>query len=312
MNIISASRRTDIPAFYGDWFMNRIKDKNAYAFNPYNRQVSKISLDNNDVLCLVFWSKNFIPFTENLKILKDLGYRFYFNYTITGLPSEFECSLVETDLAIKNMIELSKLFSPKHINWRYDPIVISNKTDYEFHEKNFTKMAKVLGDNGIERCYFSFMNTYAKIKPNIDLLEKNNNIKIEVYSNEWNTHLAKDLAEIAKDNGIKMYTCCGDYLISDLIHKAHCIDSDIINELFGNVNTLKEKPTRIGCGCFESIDIGTYDTCPHGCMYCYANINKESAKTNFYLHDSESKILGIGKEESEIMINNSIKIKTLF
>lgn len=318
MNIISASRRTDIPAFYGEWFMNRIKEKKAYVLNPYNNKTYDVSLDQNDVLCFVFWSKNYIPFTNRLIELNDLGYRFYFNYTITGLPKEFECNIVETDLAVENMIKLSKLFSPKHVNWRYDPIIISNKTDYDYHKKEFERLANILGSNGIEKCYFSFMTPYAKIKPHIQELEKTTDIKISVldvntkpFQDKLYIDLAETLAITANKYGMQMYSC-GEYPAKDLIKKAHCIDSTVISALFGSHYELKENPTRLGCGCFDSIDIGAYDTCPHGCMYCYANVNKEIAKTNNSNHDPNTKILGKSVKESLELIDKVKIVNSLF
>ena len=288
MNIISASRRTDIPAFYGDWFMNRIKDRFVDVINPYNKVSSQISLDLKDVFCIVFWSKNFIPFTDYLKQLKSLGYNFYFNYTITGLHEDFECNLVKTFLAVDNMKLLSDLFSPESINWRYDPIVMSNKTDIEYHIDTFRSLCQNL--NGyVKRCYFSFLTPYSKIKSNIVALE-GKDIYIENYSKIKSVELANQLSVIANENNIDMYSCCGDFLVNEKIKKAHCVDADIIKSLFGEI-PLSEKPTRINCGCYESYDIGSYDSCPHGCMYCYANINKASAIENYKLHDKNSSAL---------------------
>ena len=112
--------------------------------------------------------------------------------------------------------------------------------------------------------------------------------------------LAEELAEIAAGYGIEMYSCCGDYLVGDKIKKAHCVDGRIIERLFYPEGlSYKAKPTRKECGCTESTDIGTYDTCPHGCVYCYANVNKQKAQSAYENHDPRSVFLGHSYEELE-------------
>lgn len=298
--IISVSRRTDIPAFYGEWFMKRINESFAGFVNPFGGQKYIVPLKPEDVICFVFWSKNFQPFMESLDILDEMGYKFYFNYTITGLPDIFECNLVKTEIAIDALKKISEKYSPKHINWRYDPIVISNITDENFHLKNFEKLCSEL-KGYVERCYFSYAIQYGKVKRNFEQFEIKNKINILDPDVKFKQELANKLTEIAGAYGITMYTCCADILITEKIKKAHCIDGDIINELFFNSSGLKNKilPTRKECGCTLSTDIGAYDTCPHGCIYCYANMNKELANKVFSTHDSESSFLGYSKSDSD-------------
>jgi len=122
--IISVSRRTDIPAFYGDWFMQRLNDGFAGLVHPFGGNKYIIPLRPENVICFVFWSKNFSSFIENLKIIDELGYKFYFNYTVTALPSVLENN-VEKRSAIETLKHLSTMYSPEHINWRFDPIILS-------------------------------------------------------------------------------------------------------------------------------------------------------------------------------------------
>jgi len=296
--IISVSRRTDIPAFYGDWLMSRLKEGFAGVVNPFGGQRYFVSLKPQDVSCFVFWSKNFTPFLENLKILDDLGYKFYFNYTITGLPSVFEGN-VDKKATIKTLKELSKMYSPRHINWRFDPIVLSNICDRDFFIKAFEELASQL-EGLVERCYFSFVVEYNKVKRNFEELEKTSRLKITDVSEDFKIDLANKLADIAERFGIEMFSCCGDYLVGEKIKKAHCIDGAIIEELFSPDDfQYNEKPTRNECGCTESTDIGTYDTCPHGCVYCYANANKSRAYKEFHSHDKNSAFLGYSKSDSD-------------
>jgi len=296
--IISVSRRTDVPAFYGDWFMGRLKDGFAGVVHPFGGQKYIVSLKPRDVACLVFWSKNFSPLLENLKIINGLGYKFYFNYTVTGLPSAFE-SNVQKQAAIDALKELSKSCSPRHINWRFDPIIISSISDANFYIRGFEELASEFAGY-VKRCYFSFVVKYGKVIRNFADFEKSHGLKIFDCSSDFKINLANELAVIAERYGIEMFSCCGDYLIGPKIKKAHCIDGGIIEQLFypGGLQ-YKEKATRKECGCTESTDIGTYDTCPHGCVYCYANTNKHKVYKAFENHDKTSAFLGYSKSESD-------------
>ncbi len=299
MKIISVSRRTDIPAFYGDWFMNRLKEGFAGYVNPFGGQKYILSLKPEDVTCFVFWSKNYTPFLDNLKIIENMDYKFYFNYTITGLPNIFECNLVKKEISIDSLKKLSKLYTPKHINWRYDPIIISDITDYNYHIKNFEYLAKEL-EGYVERCYFSYAIQYGKVKRNFDKFQSENSLKIVEPDANLRIKLSNELVDIADNQGIKMLTCCGDNLLSKKIGKAHCIDGKIIEELWYKTGfESNEKPTRKECGCTDSADIGTYDTCPHGCIYCYANMNKKVANIRYEHHDKDAAFLGYSKVESD-------------
>jgi hypothetical protein len=296
--IISVSRRTDIPAFYGDWFMNRLKEGFAGVVNPFGGQKYIVSLKPEDVRCFVFWSKDFTPFMENLKVIESLGYQFYFNYTVTGLPNIFERNL-NKESAVETLRQLSRIYSPKHINWRFDPIIISNICDRNFFIGAFETLARDFAGL-VERCYFSFVTEYGKVIRNFKELERTTGTKILNISEKSKIDLANELAEIAGDFGIRMYSCCGDYLINGKINKGHCVDGEVIESLFfPDGFEYKQKPTRAECGCTESSDIGTYDTCPHGCIYCYANMNKAQVDKVFADHDKDSAFLGYSKSQSD-------------
>jgi hypothetical protein len=313
--IISVSRRTDIPAFYGDWFMDRLKQGFTGVVHPFGGQRYIVSLMPEDVVCFVFWSKNFTPFLEHLKTMENMGYKFYFNYTITGLPSVFE-SNVERKAVIETLKQLSKICSPKHINWRFDPIVISSICDRDYYISAFEELASELAGY-VERCFFSFVVNYGKVIRNFTEFEKSHDLKIFDCSSDFKIELTNELADVAARSGIRMYSCCGDYLVGEKIEKAHCIDGRIIEQLFvPDGFTYKTKPTRDECGCTESTDIGTYDTCPHGCVYCYANTNKQKAYKAFQNHDKTSAFLGYTKTQSdkwlaEIRSHNSTQSRAI-
>jgi hypothetical protein len=296
--IISASRRTDIPAFYGDWFMRRIREGFAGIAHPFGGRRYIVSLRPEDVACFVFWSKDFGPFVENLKVLDNLGYKFYFNYTVTGLPEVFE-SRVDKRAAVEALKRLSDTYSPRRINWRFDPIIFSSICDREFFLRVFETLAREL-EGYVERCIISFVTEYNKVKRNFTELQRTSGVRIANDSEGRKVELANELAAIAERHGIRMFSCCGDYLTGSKIQKAHCIDGALIEELFFPEGfSYNDKPTRKGCGCAQSTDIGAYDTCPHGCVYCYANANKRRARTAFEAHDRDSAFLGQTKSESD-------------
>lgn len=299
--IISVSRRTDVPAFYGDWFLRRLGEGYAGVVNPFGDKRYLVSLKTEDVSCFVFWSKDFTPFIEPLETLDRLGYRFYFNYTLTALPAVFE-SHVDKDAALKTLLHLSDRYSPAHINWRFDPIVLSDITDDAFYLDAFTRLAGRLAGH-VERCYFSFVALYDKVKRNFQQMQEHAGVHVIDPHVGQKIALAGRLASIAERYGIRMYSCCGEYLLGPSIQKAHCIDGAIIRQLFSPAEfEYKDKPTRDQCGCTESVDIGTYDTCPHGCVYCYANANKVVACHAFDNHDPSSAFLGCSKAQSDAWV----------
>jgi hypothetical protein len=297
--IISVSRRTDVPAFYGRWFMGRVREGFAGVVHPFGGKRYVVSLRPEDVACFVFWSKDFTPFVEHLDTLDRLGYRFYFNYTVTAVPPVFE-SAVDKAAALRTLKELSRRYSPAHINWRFDPIVLSSICNGDFYLREFTSLAGEL-EGFVERCYFSFVMPYRKVDRNFRLLEQAKGLRIVHAPESERIDLAHRLAAVAASHGIGMHSCCDECLLGDgIIQKAHCIDGSLIERLFYPQGLAwNEKPARQGCGCTESIDIGTYDTCPHGCVYCYANANKAVARRALEDHDPASAFLGFPKSQSD-------------
>jgi hypothetical protein len=291
-NIVSVSRRTDVPAFYGDWFMRRIKEGYVGYLNPFGGQKYLVSLDRHDVIAFVFWSKDFGPFLNPLDYLDKTGYCFYFNFTITGLPGIFEPPVALLKNAISDCKELARRYSPKSINWRYDPIVVSDITPREHHVGRFAYIAGEL-EGAVERCYFSFVHMYGKVKRNLEKLRRNDGIVTEDPAFNLKRDLAERLAEIGGEHGIALCSCCDDRLLSENVKKASCVDAELVTELFYESSLeIGRRPTREDCGCSAGVDIGAYDTCPHGCVYCYANANKELAFGNYEAHDPSAPFLG--------------------
>lgn len=309
-NIISVSRRTDIPAFYGEWFLNRVKDGIVGYVNPFSpSQKIFVSLQKQDVIAFVFWSSNYAPFIPVLHILQEMGYKFYLHFTINGYPKYFENNIPKIDDLINTVKELGSFLDDDQIWWRYDPIIISEQTDYDFHLKNIDYIASKIHPY-IKRCYFSFVSLYDKVKRSFYAfnLSRNNKI-IEPTLNE-KIILSNDIAQILNNYNITLYSCSNTELVTKpVIKRARCLDISFIDDYLYK-NTIKHKvkkySTRKDCGCNYAVDIGVYDSCPHGCIYCYANVNKEKALRIYKSHDPNSSFLGVTKEQSDIWINEAL------
>jgi hypothetical protein len=288
--IISASRRTDIPAYYSEWFLRRIAAGYVKWLNPFDGRQITTSLAPEDVAAIVFWSKNYAPILPHLPGLYKLGYRFIFHFTITGLPSVFEPNVPPAEMMIPVARNLAELFGPEKVLWRYDPILISTITNAEYHLGRFEQLADAL-KGFTKRCYISFPTFYGKTIRNTAALERETGIKCIDQPIDEKINLSKKLAQIAASYGIDMYACCSEALLCESIAKAHCVDAELLYRLYPDkMISVPIRPSRKGCGCYESTDIGAYDTCPHGCVYCYANTNKEVAQRRWKSHDPNDEL----------------------
>jgi hypothetical protein len=307
MHIISASRRTDIPAFHSEWFMNRIRAGYAKVRSPFGGKIYNVSLSVQDVITIVFWTKNAFPLIENLRELSDRGYNFSFLYTINNFPPNIEPRVTNIKNTMNTIDRIAKEFSPSILRWRYDTIVLSGTIDNEWHLKNFGTLCVNL--NGyVDNCIFSFCDYYNKVLRNMDKLEEG----YVIPSHHECSDLAENLARIALRSGISMESCAHDYLTSGQISKAKCIDSNFLQknlkspERIRALSTLKKVPTRKGCACVESKDIGAYDTCGHGCIYCYANADPVRALQNLSRISPDSDILWPQCKRTEEDINGKL------
>ena len=266
--ILSVSRRTDIPAFYGDWFINRLKEGFVYVRNPMNiHQVSKIPLTPEKIECIVFWTKNpSEKFIKDLKIIDDLGYRYYFQFSVTSYDQKVEVNIPKKTILMERFKQLSNQIGKEKVIWRYDPIFFNEHYDFDYHKKWFEYIAAKL-ENHTEKCVISFLDYYSKIRSRLFL----NDIP-EVQEQQMH-EFAFYLSAIGNKYDIKVESCCEKINLSSArIDHCHCIDPELINLITGKqYDFKKDKSQRHDCGCIESVDIGTYNTCKNGCIYCYAN-----------------------------------------
>ena len=284
--IISASRRTDIPSLHTKWFLNRLKEEYVITQNPISKNnFYKIPLNKNIVDIIVFWSKN--PNIDFLKEVKDLGYEFYLHFTITPYDKNIERNIPNKNLLIKNFQTISKLFGKEKIIWRYDPIILNDDFDTNYHINNFKNFADSL--NGYtDECIFSFVQIYSKIKNNIKNINDDDKLL-----------LIENIKEISEKNNIKLKSC-SQYFDNITIEKSACIDKERIQKILGySIKEKKDKSQRKLCNCIESIDIGMYNTCTNGCIYCYAN-----SKNILKDYDANNEILS----DKNLIDNENINI----
>lgn len=300
--IISASRRTDIPSYYSEWFFNRIKAGYVCVRNPMNpRQVSKISLSPEVVDAIVFWTKNPESMLPGLGELAD--YPFYFQFSLTGYGQDVESNIPhKKEHMIPIFQKLSEQIGRKRVIWRYDPILFSDKYSVEYHLKAFAQIAEAL-EGYTDRCIISFVDTYTKNSKAMQMLGA-----WELQGEQLRVFAAQ-LSAIAGRYHMSIATCAETVELIDCgIGHSSCVDRELLEEIIGcRLELSKDKNQRKECGCVESIDIGTYNTCRNGCKYCYANHSMDSVERNCRLYDVNSPILCGGLTAQDIVIERKVK-----
>jgi DNA repair photolyase len=281
-HVISASRRTDIPAFYSNWFISRLEAGFALVRQPYSGRYSRVSLDARDVAAIVFWSKNYAPLLPKLERVEETTKNVFFHFTITA-NRELEPNVPDHEETIRDYLFLSRRYSAEQIIWRFDPICITDELSYEIQEERFAHCAEKLCAE-TNRCIISFVHPYKKVLANMGKLGAGRLIEL---SCQKKREYALRLATRAKSYGIRLYACCNDYLLSDRIGKAACIDGRYLSAIFQTQLDTRLASTRNECACTKSIDIGAYDTCAHGCEYCYAISNQDRAQAARMQHNPE-------------------------
>lgn len=284
--ILSVSRRTDIPAFYADWFFRRLQAGYVLVRNPYRfHAVSRIALSPDVVDGIVFWTKNPAPMLARLNELRD--YPFYFQCTATAYGTDLEVHVPDKDhTVLPAMRRLAEMIGPERVIWRYDPVLLSQKYTVDFHRQRFTQMAKTL-QGSTKRCVISFLDLYPSMQKEAARLG------LRAPDRQEAETLAAYFADIAAQNGIKAETCAENIDLAHLgIAHGCCIDKALLEKIGGfKLHTKKDLNQRPFCGCCASVDIGTYATCPGGCVYCYANRGAAAAKNAFAAHDAHAPLL---------------------
>lgn len=298
--IISASRRTDIPAFYAEWFMNRVRTGFCDVPNPFNaNQVSRVSLAPENVDVIVFWTRNPLPLLPHLAELEERGFRTFFLFTVMGNPRAIDPGCPSVEKSIATFRRLSGLVGPDRITWRYDPILFTKATDAAFHLETYRRIARALRGR-TERSVISIAQVYRKNKKRLMELEALGAGMIECEGKPFDA-LMRAMADEARENGMGLFACAQERDFTPYgIEPGKCIDGKLLCRVFGlDLKLSKDPSQRKECGCVASKDIGMYDTCLFGCKYCYATTSIQRASENHRSHDPLSPSL-IGRTEGKL------------
>ena len=311
--IVSASRSTDIPTFYADWFIERWKKGYIKWKNPFNGVFSYVSFKNTRIV--VFWTKNPKPMMKHLDFLEKNVKQFYFQYTLNDYDKEgYEGKVLSVETRIKSFIELSEKIGKERVIWRFDPMLLTDTIDVP----ELLRRVKNIGDqlhNYTNKLVFSFadISIYRKVENNL----KKEGVNYIEFTDETMHEFAKGLQELNKNWNLEIGTCAEKIPLEQygIIHNK-CIDDDLMIDLYSNdkklmdflgvkfenpnlfdnsneikkTRKIKDKGQRELCGCIMSKDIGEYNTCPHECVYCYANTSLQIARRNYKKHTDNNSL----------------------
>ena len=258
--------------------------------NPYSRKQLKVGLTESSVDGFVFWTKNLSPFFPVLSEIRTRGFPFVVQYSITSYPRTFESSVVDANRSVENMKRLAEEFGRRVGVWRYDTIVFASNLSADFHRRNFERLASAL-EGVTDEVVISFAQIYRKTRRNMDIAAEKHDFQWFDPSDEVKCALATELAQIAKARGMQLSICSQKSYLDETIAEARCIDTRRLSEIASRPIRAPQKGNRPECGCHYSRDIGDYDTCPHGCVYCYAVRDKSLAQRRYREHDPEGEFL---------------------
>jgi hypothetical protein len=281
--IVSASYRTDIPAFYSAWFLRRLAEGSCRVRNPYGGAAYDVSLREGDVDGFVFWSRNMAPLAPHLATVRRRA-PFIVQYTLTGYPRALESSVIDATRAIAQIADLAESWGKRAVVWRYDPIVVTTLTPPAWHEGNFQRLAAALAGR-TDEVVVSFASPYRKTQRNLAVAARRHGFAWSDPEPTEKRALLSRLAAVAAAHGMRLTVCSQPALLGPEGGEARCIDADRLADVAQRAVVAKEKGNRPGCRCALSRDIGAYDSCPHGCVYCYAVANRERAVSRHREHD---------------------------
>lgn len=281
MAIISASYKTDIPAFYGDWFRARRMAGSCQVRNPWNGRTYPVSLRDSDCDGFVFWTRNARPFRAELGHTAQT-HPFVVQYTITGYPRALERSVIAPAAALDDFRYISNAYGCRSAVWRYDPLVITDATPAGWHVTNFSRLADAISGHADE-VVVSFAQIYRKTRRNLDRAARDTGNRWFDPDDAARHELLDRLRDVARASGLTLTVCAQPDLAAEAgLAAARCIDAGRLDAVAAHMGhppvSARTKGARPGCLCAEARDIGGYETCPHGCVYCYAVGNQDTAK----------------------------------
>lgn len=294
--ILFVSGRTDIVAFYTEWFMKRVEEGFVMVRNPFNpKLVSKIDFNNVDMI--MFCTKNPLPIIPYLnKINKPI----LFHVTLTPYKEDIEPNVIDKTKIIEGIKEISKIIGVNNVVVRYDPILINTKYTIDYHKRAFKRMCELL-KGYVKTIIVSFLDNYKNVEKNYAF------IKPIPLTEEMYKEIGESFSKIAKDNGMVVQTCFEEHnLVEYGFVKGDCLSQDLALKMTGKKNPIQKSRKGNLCSCVQMVDIGAYNTCKHLCKYCYANYNESDVLKNNKLHNPSSPLL-IGELQSDDIIKERFK-----
>ncbi len=299
--ILNTGSRTDIPAFYSEWFMNRVREEVVMARNPFfPQQVTRYRIDPEVVDLIVFCTKNPAPMLPYMDELS--AFRQFWFVTITPYDKEIEPAVPDKMKVCESFRQLSKETGRRCAGWRYDPIFLSDRYSVEYHLKAFERIASEL-EGYTEQVVISFIDLYEKTKKNFPEAK-------EVPPSE-RLILGKAMKEIAANHGMQVYSCLeGRDLEQFGVNTGGCMTKEVLEHAIGEELNVPSgvSPARPGCRCLLGSDIGAYNTCRHFCRYCYANYDRTSVLQNSRQHDPDSPLL-VGRLHKDDQVKEARQIR---
>jgi hypothetical protein len=301
--ILNTGSRTDIPAFYSEWFYNRVREGYVLVRNPYNpAQVTRYRIDPDVVDVLVFCSKNPAPMMARLSELDR--FRCFWFVTITPYGRDIEPYVPPRDQVIETFRELSAQVGADAIGWRYDPVFLTGEYDVEYHCRAFLDMAGKLAGS-THQCVVSFLDLYEKTMRNFS--------GVPAVPREKQEQLISEFSRIAKECGMTIYTCAEHPELARFgANVSGCMTQAVLERAIGCTLAVpaSKNRARASCDCLLGSDIGVYNTCSHGCLYCYANYDRRSVEQNRALHDAQSPFL-IGQAQPDDVVKEAKQVSFL-
>lgn len=282
--IISASRRTDIPAFHSEWMMNRLRAGSVLVRNPMSRNLLyRVDLTRRNVDCIIFLTKDPGPMVPHLRELGSMGHMYLFQVTLTPYGRAIEPGLRPKRDINDSCIEISERIGRDRMTWRYDPVIFNPSMSLDYHRRKFEMLCGE-ASKWTDRCIFRFVDTYGKLSRFQEAGVIRSITKSEMVA------FAKMASKIAEDHGILLTSCCTTMDMEQYgVTCRGCYDRETMRSL-GIPYESMDSPLRDGCRCVKTIDIGEYDTCDHGCIYCYANRSDPTTRLS-RIYDPDSEIL---------------------
>lgn len=295
--ILNTGSRTDIPAFYSEWFYNRIREGYVLVRNPYYpSQVTRYRLNPEVIDIMVFCTKNPLPMLKDAAALKTLLSAFdtFWFVTITPYGTDIEPFVPPKERAIDAFQQISRLVGKQRVSWRYDPVFITEKYSVDYHVRQFSAMSEMLSKY-TSQCVVSFIDLYEKTKKNFR--------GIHSVTSEEQEQLIAAFAETAGENGMQIHLCCENVnLVRENVDADGCMSKPVLEKALGcKLVVPQKKPARAECACLLGADIGAYNTCGHGCLYCYANYDSATVNANMKNHNPASPFLTGGHREDDVV-----------